>query len=116
MSKATDNKKLAAGAAEIRKAKAEARQGKVVKLDGTLASVARELTRLHNKIMTAARTTVEDAIKAGELLLRLRASRKGQWLKWIEDNVPFSHDTARNYIGLYERRDDLKLRTFRNLR
>jgi len=117
VSSQSDIAKLAAGAAKIHKAQRELQGSKVGKrLDGTLTSVARELTRLHNKMMAAARTTLEDAIKAGELLIRVRASRKGQWLKWIETNVPFSHDTARNYIGLYERRDDLKLRTFRNLR
>ena len=111
-----DKVKLAAGALAIQKAKADAKAATAGKrLDGTLTSVARELTRLHNKMMAAARTTLEDAIKAGELLIRVRASRKGQWLKWIEENVPFSHDSALRYVWCYEHRDELRLRNVRNL-
>ena len=80
------------------------------KLNGTLDAVVTEISRLHDEIVVAARTSVTKAIRIGELLYRVRASRRGKWLKWIDDNVPFlSQRTTYNYIGCYERRDELRL-------
>src|SRR5207249_682857 len=84
-------------------------------LDGTLGAVVKEITRLHGEIFNAARTTLTKAIRIGELLTRVRASRNGNWLKWIADNLPFSHDSALHYIRCYEQRDDPRLRNVRNL-
>ena len=89
--------------------------GKVVKLDGTLASVEKEITRLHSEIISAARMSLEKAIKVGELLNRIRSSRKGKWVEWIEKKAPFSHDTAIRYMRCYENRNDPKFRNVRNL-
>ena len=83
--------------------------------DGTVAGVVRQITRLHGEIFEAARTTLTKAIKIGELLTRVRASRKGNWLKWIDDNLPFSHDSALRYVRCYEQRHDPRLRNVRNL-
>lgn len=100
--------KRAKGGEAIRKAEREAATAKAIKLDGTLASVVEEITRLHNDILSAARTTLENAIRIGELLNRVRASRKGKWLSWLKDNAPFSERTARNYLSCYKRRHQLK--------
>lgn len=32
----------------------------------------------------------------------------GEWLPWLEENVPFSHDTGRNYMKLYEHQNWLR--------
>src|SRR5438034_797321 len=99
-----------------RSGKAGWASGTVAKLlDGTLGAVVKEITRLHGEIFDAARTTLTKAIRIGELLTRVRASRKGNWLKWIDDNLPFSHDSALRYLHCYERRDDPRLRNVRNL-
>jgi DUF3102 family protein len=98
---------LAKGAEAIRKAERER--------DGTLAGAVREITRLHGEILAAAKMSLEKAIKIGELLSRVRASRKGKWLAWIKNSVPFSDQTARNYIRVYERRDDPKFKNVLNL-
>jgi DUF3102 family protein len=85
------------------------------KLDGTIASVAREIRRLHSEILTTARTTLAKAIRIGELLTRVRASRRGKWMEWLQSNAPFSHQTAYNYIRVYEHRDDPKFQNVLNL-
>jgi hypothetical protein len=86
------------------------------KFDGTITSVVREIARLHNEIVAAARMSLKNAVEIGKHLYRIRESRKGKWLKWLGDNTPFlSQRTAYNYIGLYERRDELKLANVANL-
>src|SRR2546423_1652139 len=102
-----DKTALAAGAEAIPKAERER--------DGTLAGVVKQITRLHGEILAAAKMSLEKAIKIGELLCRVRASRKGKWLLWLNENVLFSDRTARNYISCFNRRDELKLENVSNL-
>jgi hypothetical protein len=87
----------------------------IIKLDGRIESVIREIARLHGEIMGAARTSLDKAIEIGRLLYRVRASRKGKWLKWLEENAPFSQKTAWRYMECYNRRDELKLVNVTNL-
>jgi hypothetical protein len=101
-----DKDKLAAGALAIRKAERER--------DGTLAGVTKEIVRLHGEVFATAKTTLQKAIRIGELLSRVRSSRKGKWLVWLKESVPFSDQTARNYVRVYEHRDDPKFKTVLN--
>jgi hypothetical protein len=111
-----DKANLARGAAAIHEAERKARKsGSVVRLDGTIAAVAKKIVRLHGEIMAAAKMSLEKAIEIGGLLARVRASRKGKWLRWLQDNAPFSDQTARNYIRVYECRDDPKFKSVLNL-
>jgi hypothetical protein len=46
------------------------------------------------------------------LLVEVRESLPhGEWLPWLQANVPFTDRTARNYIRLHDQRDRLKLET-----
>src|SRR6266404_4856310 len=101
MSAKADRAKLNAGAAKIRDAEGEARESKAVKLDGKLPSVVKEITRLYgeieaarDEILTVFKLTLPKAIRIGELLTRIRASRKGKWVEWIADHLPFSRSSA----------------------
>jgi DUF3102 family protein len=100
--------KPAKGAGAVRKAEREAATADAIKLDGTLATVVNEIQRLHNEIVSAARTSLSKAIRIGELLCRVRASRRGKWILWIKKNAPFSERTARNYIACFKRRGELQ--------
>src|SRR2546427_7821935 len=84
-------------------------------LDGTLGAVVKEIVKLHDEILTAARTSLSKAIRIGELLSRVRASRKGKWLKWLDENAPFTRQTASNYIRCFERRADLECKNVLHL-
>ena len=110
-----DKAALAAGAEAIRRAESRAATVKAIRLHGTLASVVKEITRLHNEVLAAARISLEKAIVIGKLLYRVRASRKGEWMTWLDQEAPFSHDTAMRYMRCYENRDDPKFRNVRNL-
>lgn len=72
------------------------------------ATVA-EIKRLHSEILNAARTSLDKAIRIGELL-REEKSRlaHGQWLPWLEANAPFTDRTATNYMRLFNERDRIK--------
>src|SRR4029077_4285583 len=98
MSKA-DKQTLAAGAEAIRKSEA-------AKLDGTLASVVKEIKRLHGEILSAAKMSLQKEIQVGKLLHRVRASRKGNVLSWVKDNAPFSQKTAWRYMECYDRQGE----------
>ncbi|MGA2178864.1 MAG: DUF3102 domain-containing protein [Verrucomicrobiota bacterium] len=78
--------------------------------------VLAQIIALHNEIITAARTSLEKAVRLGELLTDIKTSLKhGDWLLWMQKNLPFSDQTARNYIRIWEKRDDPKFKTVLNL-
>ena len=67
-----------------------------------------EIVALHGEIIQSARTTLDKAIRIGQLLTEQKATLKhGLWLRWIEDNLPFAERTARNYMTVYCRRGEI---------
>jgi len=78
---------------------------------------SQEITRLHNEIISNLRSSLENAIKIGELLIDQKANLKhGQFTAWIKDNLPFTDRTARNYMRVYSKRDQLKTETVSDLK
>ena len=74
----------------------------------TIENASEELNRLHGQIEGKLRSTVEDAIRAGEILTRVKERvGHGGFLSWIEANVRFSQPTAWRYIKINEHRDKL---------
>ena len=60
---------------------------------------AKEINRLHGEIMAAVRTTLEKAIRIGELLTeRKKKCQHGEWLHWLEANVQMDQKTVWNYM------------------
>jgi Protein of unknown function (DUF3102) len=81
-----------------------------------LSGVVIEINRLHAEICQAARTTIDKAIRIGELLAEQKEALKhGEWLPWLKANVEFSRQTADNYRRVYEKREDIKLLSVGNL-
>lgn len=76
---------------------------------------AQELNRLHGEIEQKLRTTVQDAIRAGEILTQVKDRLDhGEFLPWIERNCEFRRTQADVYMRLYRHGD--KLPTAGNLR
>lgn len=70
---------------------------------------AQAITRLHNELYSLFDKGLDKAIQIGELLIQQkRALPHGEWIPWIQENLPFSDQTARNYIRLYLNRNELK--------
>ena len=67
-----------------------------------------ELNTLHGEVMAAARTSLEKAIRMGEILVRLKQHHgHGNWEAFLTGNLPFESRTASNYMGCYQRRNEL---------
>lgn len=72
-----------------------------------------EIVQLHGELEGLARTSLEKAIRIGELLTTIKAGLKhGQWLPFVE-TLPFSQQTCSRYARLFEERS--KLLTVSNL-
>jgi hypothetical protein len=61
-----------------------------------------EINKLHQEVCNGVRTTVQKAIRIGELLVEQKAeSGHGNWIPWIEANLEFTRQTATTYIRAY---------------
>ena len=69
----------------------------------TINADAKEINQLHGEIMAAVKTTLEKAIRVGELLTeRKRKCQHGEWLQWLEANVQMGQKTVWNYTQVFE--------------
>lgn len=71
-------------------------------------STATEINRLHQEIENALKMSLANAIKIGKRLQEVKENLPhGSFLPWIKENLTFSDQTARNYIKLYDNRNQL---------
>ena len=62
-----------------------------------------EINTLHSNIEGKLKSTVQDAIKLGELLTNVKQELPhGTFLNWINDNCNFSQPTSHRYMTLFE--------------
>ena len=74
----------------------------------SIPDAATELNRLHGEIEQKLRTTVQDAIRAGEILPQVKDRLEhGEFLPWIKQNCEFGTTTADKYRKLYIYRDKI---------
>ena len=75
-----------------------------------------EIHELHAEIGGYLRMTLDKAIRIGELLTEQKVGMEhGTWLPWLQENVPFSERTARDYLRFYDQREELKTATVADL-
>ena len=68
-----------------------------------------EIITLHNGIAGHLRASLQDAIRIGELLVeQKRRLPHGEFTAWIRQHLPFTPRSARNYMMLHEKREQLK--------
>lgn len=68
-----------------------------------------EIIRIHNELQKLYHSGLERAIRLGELLEEQKKNSKhGDFEGWIEENLPFSVRTARNYRMIFKNREFLK--------
>ncbi len=71
--------------------------------------VINEISSLHNEIIGYLKTSLDKAIRIGQLLTEQKDSLKhGEFTKWISENLPFADRTARRYMRIYNNKDKLK--------
>jgi hypothetical protein len=80
----------------------------IVKPANVFAELAVEINAEHRHVETALRAGLEHARRAGELLLKAKQQcRHGEWLPWLKTNVKFSGRTARAFMSIASRWDEL---------
>ena len=69
---------------------------------------AKEINQLHGEIMAAVKTTLEKAIRIGELLTeRKKKCQHGEWLPWLKANVQMDQKSVWRYMQIFEHREKL---------
>jgi hypothetical protein len=67
----------------------------------SIDNASQEIKRLHEGIEAKMRTSVQDAIRIGEIISNMKEKKEhGAFLPWV-NTLPFSQRTAYNYIGLF---------------
>ncbi len=80
----------------------------IVKPASNLAELAGRINAEHHQVETALRAGLQHAKNAGDLLTEAkRQCRHGEWLKWLGANVRFTDRTARRYMTIASRLDEL---------
>lgn len=70
---------------------------------------AAEICQLHREITEHLQTSLEKAIRIGQMLTEQKASLPhGDFGPWVAANLPFTDRTARSYMRFYRERDLLK--------
>jgi hypothetical protein len=79
-------------------------------------SAANAIASLHQEIIANARMGIERAIEVGRQLEEVkRRIPHGQFGRFVEERLPFTPRTARNYIRLFRNRERLKTENISDL-
>lgn len=75
-----------------------------------LASLAARINREHAGVVEGLRQGLTHALQCGHLLTEARTELEhGEWMAWVEEHCEFKYRTAKNYLDLWERREELGL-------
>ncbi|MBA7579629.1 DUF3102 domain-containing protein [Candidatus Atribacteria bacterium 1244-E10-H5-B2] len=75
-----------------------------------------EIIRIHNELQKLYYSGLDRAIQLGELLDEQKKSLKyGEFVDWVNKNLPFSERTARNYRVIFKNREFLKRKVVSSL-
>lgn len=70
-----------------------------------LDDLAARIRAAHDGVQTAARSSIEHALTAGDLLIHAKRRLKhGEWLPWLEEHCKLSERTAQAYMRLAKHR------------
>lgn len=84
---------------------------------GGVVHVESEIRTLHSEILGHYKTSIEKAIRIGELLQQKKAELPhGQFIRWVKTVLPFNRQTAASYMRVFDRRDELKRTTVVHLK
>jgi hypothetical protein len=74
-------------------------------LSNSLADLAARIRAEHEATSTALKSSVEHAMKAGDLLIEAKAQLKhGQWLSWLAEHCAMSERSAQLYMPIAKNR------------
>lgn len=77
----------------------------------------KKIIELHESIIGGMRNVLQNAMVLGEELSNIKEKLgHGNWLPWIEQNVPFSERSARNYISIFKNKELLNRQPIADLK
>ena len=75
-----------------------------------------KITELHEEIKSLMINSLEKAFIIGQLLTEQKKELPhGEFIPWIENNLPFTDRTARNYMTVFKNKDLLKRKALSDL-
>ncbi|TGN20801.1 DUF3102 domain-containing protein [Leptospira idonii] len=78
---------------------------------------ALRIIELHDSVIGGMRNVLQNSILIGEELSKKKQELgHGNWIPWIEGNLPFSERSARNYIRLFENKEVLNRQPIADLK
>lgn len=87
------------------------RQGQIAARLEEAGGLVPSINREHKAVVDALEKGLDHALKAGEYLSQAkRLVGHGGWAEWVEKHCEFSYRTARSYIRVYNKRDELPKR------
>jgi len=67
-----------------------------------------EISKLYGEIQDGLMTSLCKIIRIGEILTEQKTRiRHGEWIRWVEENLPFDRTQASRYMKVYHNRDRL---------
>ncbi|MCW7475543.1 DUF3102 domain-containing protein [Leptospira levettii] len=77
----------------------------------------KRIIELHESVLGGMKNVLQNAMVLGEELLRIKEDLgHGNWIPWIEQNLPFSERSARNYISIFKNRELLNRQPIADLK
>lgn len=74
----------------------------------SLARIAEDLNDLHEIEAQQSTSLMETWIRKGELLCNAKSQlNHGEWIPWVEDNLPFDVRQSQKYMRIYSSRKEL---------
>lgn len=67
------------------------------------------ISKAHEDFMHSMKDTLENGIKAGEYLIELKETLEhGEFIEWVNNNLPFTERTAQKYMRIARNQDKLQ--------
>ncbi|TGL35591.1 DUF3102 domain-containing protein [Leptospira perdikensis] len=77
----------------------------------------RRIIDLHESVLGGMKNVLQNAMALGEELLKIKEDLgHGNWIPWIEQNLPFSERSARNYISIFKNKELLNRQPIADLK
>ena len=83
-------------------------KGRIVTTKLSTTGRLSEIVELHELAMDDAKRSIERAIRVGELLSEQKSElNHGEWIPWVEENLPFDRRQASNYMRVFSNQHEL---------
>lgn len=77
--------------------------------DPRVREAVEEILTLHTEIVGLMESSLQKATRIGELLLEIKTQvPHGEFIPWINENLPFGDRIARKHMRLFDNREEIE--------